>query len=100
MPNWAKGRGGAAPAAAPVVTTNAPRRRPAVQSVSSNGRPAAPGRGDSGLKRPVAGAAAAGAGGQGGGKAAAVNKVEYSGPDGDLAANLERDMLDKSPGIR
>jgi katanin p60 ATPase-containing subunit A1 len=72
-----------------------------VQSVSSNGRPAAPSRGDSGLKRPVAGAAAAGAGGQGGGKAAAaVNKAEYSGPDGDLAANLERDMLDRSPGIR
>jgi hypothetical protein len=29
-----------------------------------------------------------------------VKKTEYMGPDGDLVANLERDVLDRSPGIR
>jgi hypothetical protein len=29
-----------------------------------------------------------------------VKKSEYMGPDGDLVANLERDVLDRSPGIR
>jgi hypothetical protein len=45
---------------------------------------------------------AAGAGGAGAGskQAAAVKKTEYMGPDGDLVANLERDVLDRSPGIR
>lgn len=29
-----------------------------------------------------------------------MKKSEYMGPDGDLVANLERDVLDRSPGIR
>lgn len=29
-----------------------------------------------------------------------MKKTEYMGPDGDLVANLERDVLDRSPGIR
>jgi hypothetical protein len=33
-------------------------------------------------------------------QAAGVKKTEYMGPDGDLVANLERDVLDRSPGIR
>lgn len=47
----------------------------------------------SSVTAPVATAAAAGGG-------AAVRRGEYLGPDGDLAANLERDVLDRSPGIR
>lgn len=37
---------------------------------------------------------------QEGKKAAASDKKEYVGPDADLAAMLERDMLDGSPGIK
>lgn len=68
-----------------------------------------PSRVDSWNKRagagPAAGAAAGGAAGAGGGaqgaaKGAGVKKSEYMGPDGDLVANLERDVLDRSPGIR
>lgn len=29
-----------------------------------------------------------------------AKKVEYEGPDADLAAMLERDVLDSSPGVR
>jgi hypothetical protein len=47
------------------------------------------------------GGGAAAGGGSGGGKAGVVTKkTEYMGPDGDLVANLERDVLDSSPGIR
>ena len=59
---------------------------------------------------PGAAAAAAANGGGGGGTpgagaggaaAAGVRaRGEYLGPDGDLVANLERDMLDSSPGVR
>jgi hypothetical protein len=51
------------------------------------------------------GKAAAGGGAGSGGAAAVVKKggggeYSYAGPDGDLVANLERDVLDRSPGIR
>jgi hypothetical protein len=46
------------------------------------------------------GGAAAGGGGGANGPAAGVRRAEYMGPDGDLVANLERDMLDRSPGVR
>ena len=107
MPNWARGRNGSAGGAPPatVVTTNAPTRKGGPRgSGAGKQQPVGP-RVDSWLKRPQAG-------GQPGSKQSSnqqqqgqqreslARKVEYTGPDGDLAVNLERDMLDSSPGIR
>lgn len=112
MPSWARkqparseGSGTQSNAAAAGANR---RRGTTISSTSAGGRPV-PSRVDSWNKRagagPAAGAAAGGAAGAGGGaqgaaKGAGVKKSEYMGPDGDLVANLERDVLDRSPGIR
>ncbi len=113
LPSWARNqqRGGAASNGPQVVVpTGVPRRRgsaatttTSTAAAASNGRPGGPTRADSGKR----GSAAAAAGGPGAGRAAGGGdekglrgKSEYLGPDGDIAANLERDMLDRSPGVK
>jgi hypothetical protein len=108
MPNWARGRNGSGGGAPPatVVTTNAPGRKGGHRgSGAGKQQPVGP-RVDSWLKRPQPGGPSGGKQGgnqqqqQGQQRESVARKVEYTGPDGDLAENLERDMLDSSPGIR
>lgn len=92
------------------TTTAARRRANTVQCTAGTAvgsRPPAVPRGDSMHRKAgsnsvgAAAAPAAGGGGAAGAKqAAGIKKTEYMGPDGDLVANLERDVLDRSPGIR
>ncbi|XP_051136173.1 katanin p60 ATPase-containing subunit A1 isoform X2 [Andrographis paniculata] len=64
---------------------------------------------NTGVRASTAGKKAPGSGKSASGKADAASgeseeakpkKVQYEGPDGDLAAMLERDVLDSSPGVR
>lgn len=115
LPVWARNNSQphmrAAPAAGPSTAAPVPGRRRATMSNSgSNTRPVVSKVDSWQQRRPGPAAQAAGIAGSapavdsrrpGGGAAAAqVRKTEYVGPDGDLVANLERDMLDSSPGIR
>lgn len=118
MPAWARkvprsdtGPGpGSNPQHASSTTTAARRRANTVQCTAGTAvgsRPPAVPRGDSMHRKAgsngvgAAAAPAAGAGGAAGAKQpAGIKKTEYMGPDGDLVANLERDVLDRSPGIR
>ncbi|KAL3633009.1 Katanin p60 ATPase-containing subunit A1 [Castilleja foliolosa] len=86
--NWTRGGG----------STRAPGR---------GGRTGATSKVNSGVRGPTPGKK--GTGKSTSGKADSVNgdseegkpkKVQYEGPDGDLAAMLERDVLDSSPGVR
>eukprot|EP00878_Enallax_costatus_P033944 GHUV01037534.1.p1 GENE.GHUV01037534.1~~GHUV01037534.1.p1 ORF type:complete len:340 (+),score=102.62 GHUV01037534.1:669-1688(+) len=115
MPAWARKQPSQVSRAEP-ANNAAARRRGATSSTSAGGRPGVA-RGDSMNRRPGssgnASSSVGGAGGTGGGAGSAggaagaaaakgpgVKKMEYMGPDGDLVANLERDVLDRSPGIR
>lgn len=122
MPAWARKQtrsdAGPGPGSNTTSSSAAPaarRRATSIQSTTGTavgGRPSAVARGES-MSRRAGGAAGSGAAGPGagGGAAAAaggaagkqgggMKKTEYMGPDGDLVANLERDVLDRSPGIR
>ncbi|KAF8063864.1 AAA1 [Scenedesmus sp. PABB004] len=119
MPSWARKQPapGRTDSGSQLGAAAGRRRGAAVSSAAAGGRPAAA-RVDSWSRRPgsngsagsaggagaaaaaAAGGGAGGAGGAKGGSGAGVKKTEYLGPDGDLVANLERDVLDRSPGIR
>jgi hypothetical protein len=109
MPAWARKqtRSEAGPGPGSTSSNNPSNRRRAtsIQSTTGTavgGRPPAV-RGDS-MSRRAGGSSSAAAGAAAGGAAGkqpvGVKKTEYMGPDGDLVANLERDVLDRSPGIR
>lgn len=108
MPTWARKQPSQV-SRAESANNAAARRRGATSSTSAGGRPAVT-RGDSVNRRPgSSGNAHSSIGGLGGGASSAggagvkgpgLKKMEYMGPDGDLVANLERDVLDRSPGIR
>lgn len=122
MPAWARKqtRSDAGPGPGSSTTSSsavpaARRRATSIQSTTGTavgGRPSAVARGDSMSRRAggaagsggagagAGGGAAAAAGGAAGKQGAGMKKTEYMGPDGDLVANLERDVLDRSPGIR
>ncbi|KAI8464204.1 MAG: P-loop containing nucleoside triphosphate hydrolase protein [Monoraphidium minutum] len=90
--SWNKRVPGPGVTGAPAAPEPAARRGSAAASGGGGG--AAGGALPAGASGGGVGAAAAGAG------AGAVRRSEYMGPDGDLVANLERDMLDRSPGVR
>jgi hypothetical protein len=120
MPAWARkqtrsdaGPGPGSNNTSSSATTAGPaarRRASSIQSTTGTavgGRPSAVARGES-MSRRAGGSAGAGggaaattaAGGAAGKQGAGMKKTEYMGPDGDLVTNLERDVLDRSPGIR
>lgn len=114
MPAWARkqtrSEAGPGPGSNASSNPSGRRRASSIQSTTGTavgGRLPAVTRGESMTRRAGAigsggaGAAAGAAGGGAAGKqAAGMKKTEYMGPDGDLVANLERDVLDCSPGIR
>lgn len=116
MPSWARkqpARADNGPPSTSSAAVNGRRRGTTISSTTAGGRPIAsrvdswnkrPGSGSSSSRVAAPGTAPGSAGGTAGAagvaKGPGIKKTEYMGPDGDLVANLERDVLDRSPGIR
>ncbi len=105
LPSWAQRPSGGAPAASNAVAARGPAARAPSAPREVPGRPAAATdpRAPAGCAPPgQKGMKNEGANAKGGGAAAggAPKKKEYSGPDAELAVQLERDMMDGNPNIR